>query len=122
MTQAEIKAMEQKLSEALANQARLLAEIEKAKEENTRLTKAAVAKVKVTGSLDKGTVSVYGLNAKYPVSLYPEQWIKLLDMAVEIKAVCARPEIQAAAQRTKAAKAQARNTGVTGTVLQAVGQ
>ena len=34
---------------------------------------------------DKGGVSVYGLG-RFPVTLYKEQWTKLLDMAEEIRA------------------------------------
>ncbi len=34
---------------------------------------------------DKGGVSVYGLG-RFPVTLYKEQWLRLLDMADEIRA------------------------------------
>jgi hypothetical protein len=34
---------------------------------------------------DKGGVSVYGLG-RFPVTLYKEQWTKLLDMAEDIRA------------------------------------
>ena len=34
---------------------------------------------------DKGGVSVYGLG-RFPVTLYKEQWLKLLDVAEEIRA------------------------------------
>jgi hypothetical protein len=34
---------------------------------------------------DKGGVSVYGLG-RFPVTLYKEQWLRLLDMAEEIRA------------------------------------
>jgi hypothetical protein len=34
---------------------------------------------------DKGGVSVYGLG-RFPVTLYQEQWLKLLDMTDEIRA------------------------------------
>ena len=34
---------------------------------------------------EKGGVSVYGLG-RFPVTLYKEQWVKLLDMAEEIRA------------------------------------
>ena len=34
---------------------------------------------------DKGGVSVYGLG-RFPVTLYKEQWLKLLDLADEIRA------------------------------------
>jgi hypothetical protein len=34
---------------------------------------------------DKGGVSVYGLG-RFPVTLYKEQWLRLLDLAEEIRA------------------------------------
>jgi len=35
---------------------------------------------------EKGAVSVYGLNARFPVSLYAEQWERLLSAADDLKA------------------------------------
>ena len=40
---------------------------------------------------DKGGVSVYGLG-RFPVTLYKEQWAKLLDMADQIRAFIAEHE------------------------------
>ncbi|HTQ43475.1 MAG TPA: hypothetical protein VMI75_12010 [Polyangiaceae bacterium] len=40
---------------------------------------------------EKGGVSVYGLG-RFPVTLYKEQWAKLLDMADEIRAFIAENE------------------------------
>ena len=40
---------------------------------------------------EKGGVSVYGLG-RFPVTLYKEQWGKLLDMADEIRAFIAENE------------------------------
>ena len=37
---------------------------------------------------EKGGVSVYGMG-RFPVTLYKEQWLKLLDMADEIRAFIA---------------------------------
>ena len=37
---------------------------------------------------EKGAVSVYGMG-RFPVTLYKEQWLKLLDMADEIRAFIA---------------------------------
>lgn len=34
---------------------------------------------------EKGAVSVYGLQARFPVTLYKDQWIKLLNFADELK-------------------------------------
>lgn len=34
------------------------------------------------GSAGKGNVSVYGLQAKFPVTLYPSQWRRLIDEGI----------------------------------------
>jgi hypothetical protein len=57
--------------------ARLRAENEALKTQARRGTTLKVS--------DKGGVSVYGLG-RFPVTLYQEQWLKLLDMADEIRA------------------------------------
>ena len=59
-------------------------ELERLKAEN------AVLKAKTTRGTslrvsEKGGLSVYGLG-RFPVTLYKEQWTKLLDMADEIRA------------------------------------
>jgi len=61
----------------------LKAELEKLKAENERLKSARGrgASLKVS---EKGGVSVYGLG-RFPVTLYKEQWLKLLAMADEIR-------------------------------------
>jgi hypothetical protein len=62
----------------------LKAELERLKAENERLKtqRGGTAILKVS---EKGGVSVYGLG-RFPVTLYKEQWTKLLAMADEIKA------------------------------------
>jgi hypothetical protein len=61
----------------------LQAEVERLRAENERLKgRPARGALKVS---DKGGVSVYGLG-RFPVTLYKEQWLKLLDMADEIRA------------------------------------
>jgi len=60
-------------------------ELERLRAENERLKRAAGhggARMKVS---EKGGLSVYGLG-RFPVTLYKEQWTKLLDMADEIRA------------------------------------
>jgi predicted component of type VI protein secretion system len=56
---------------------RLRAENERLKQRGPRATSLKVS--------EKGGVSVYGLG-RFPVTLYKEQWTKLLDMADEIRA------------------------------------
>ena len=42
---------------------------------------------------EKGAVSVYGMG-RFPVTLYKEQWLKLLDMSPQIRAFIAENEAQ----------------------------
>jgi len=44
-------------------------------------------------ALKKGAVSVYGMG-RFPVTLYKEQWLKLLAMSDEIRAFIAANEAQ----------------------------
>lgn len=64
--------------------AEMMAELIRLKEENAKLK---VEKKKALGLKvsQKGGVSLYGLG-RFPVTLYKEQWLKLLDKAAEIKA------------------------------------
>ncbi len=65
----------------------LRAEMERLRAENEALKRGAGrgATIKVS---EKGGVSVYGLG-RFPVTLYKEQWLKLLDMAEDIRAFIA---------------------------------
>ena len=58
-------------------------EIERLRAENAALKAGATRGVSLKVS-EKGGVSVYGLG-RFPVTLYKEQWQKLLDMAAEIR-------------------------------------
>ncbi len=62
----------------------LKAELEKLKAENAAL-KARGSKGLSMKVSEKGGVSVYGLG-RFPVTLYQEQWLKLLDLADDIRA------------------------------------
>jgi hypothetical protein len=59
-------------------------EIERLKAENERLKGAQSRGMSMKVS-EKGALSVYGLG-RFPVTLYKEQWTKLLAMADDIKA------------------------------------
>jgi len=61
----------------------LKGELERLRAENERLKKGASKGTSLRVS-EKGGVSVYGLG-RFPVTLYKEQWKKLLDMADEIR-------------------------------------
>ena len=58
-------------------------ELERLRAENERLKKAASRGGSIRVS-EKGGVSVYGLG-RFPVTLYKEQWLRLLDMADDIR-------------------------------------
>ena len=60
------------------------AEIERLRAENERLKKARDARLTMKVS-EKGALSVYGMG-RFPVTLYKEQWLRLLAMAEDIKA------------------------------------
>jgi hypothetical protein len=60
------------------------AELERLRAENAALKAHGPRGVSLKVS-EKGGVSVYGLG-RFPVTLYKEQWAKLLDMADEIRA------------------------------------
>ena len=62
----------------------LKAEVERLRAENERLKNRTSRGVSLKVS-EKGGVSVYGLG-RFPVTLYKEQWTKLLAMADEIRA------------------------------------
>ena len=62
----------------------LKAELEKLKAENERLKNQRARSVSLKVS-EKGGVSVYGLG-RFPVTLYKEQWTKLLAMSDDIRA------------------------------------
>jgi hypothetical protein len=61
----------------------LQAELERLKAENEAL-KAKTTRATSLRVSEKGGVSVYGLG-RFPVTLYKEQWLKLLEMAEEIR-------------------------------------
>ena len=71
--------------EQAMNEEGLRAELERVKAENEALKKrgqlGGSTMLKVS---EKGAVSVYGLG-RFPVTLYKEQWEKLLAMSDEIK-------------------------------------
>ncbi len=65
----------------------LRAELERLKAENQNLKAAASKPARGVLSLkvsEKGAVSVYGMG-RFPVTLYKEQWLKLLGMTDEIR-------------------------------------
>ena len=60
------------------------AELARLRAENERLRRTQSRGITLKVS-EKGGVSVYGLG-RFPVTLYKEQWLKLLDLAEDIRA------------------------------------
>ncbi len=58
-------------------------ELERLRKENESLKKGATRGVSLKVS-EKGGLSVYGLG-RFPITLYKEQWTKLLEMADQIR-------------------------------------
>jgi hypothetical protein len=78
--------------EIAMNEAEMQAELERLRAENAKL------KTKGTGGLslkvsEKGAVSLYGMG-RFPVTLYKEQWLRLLASASEIEKFIRENEAQ----------------------------
>ncbi len=58
-------------------------ELERLRSENAALKKGAATGITMKVS-EKGGLSVYGMG-RFPVTLYKEQWVKLLDMSEDIR-------------------------------------
>ena len=67
----------------MASEEELKSEIERLRAENESLKRPARGQMSLKVS-EKGALSVYGLG-RFPVTLYREQWEKLLGMADEIR-------------------------------------
>jgi hypothetical protein len=78
----------------------LRAELERLKAENATLRARSAKGISLKVS-EKGGVSVYGLG-RFPVTLYKEQWGKLLDMADDIRAFIREHDAELKAKEGKA--------------------
>ena len=70
----------------------LKAELNRLRQENAVLKKGAASGVRMKVS-EKGALSIYGMG-RFPVTLYKEQWLKLLDMSDDIRAFITANEAQ----------------------------
>jgi hypothetical protein len=68
------------------------AELERLRNENAALKKGASTGLRMKVS-EKGAVSIYGMG-RFPVTLYKEQWLRLLDVSDEIRAFIAANDAQ----------------------------
>ena len=76
----------------------LRAEVERLRAENAALKARAARQISLKVS-EKGGVSVYGLG-RFPITLYKDQWVKLLDMADDIRAFIKEHEAELKAKET----------------------
>jgi hypothetical protein len=67
----------------MTNGVELQAELERLRAENEALKTRSGRGISLKVS-EKGAVSVYGFG-RFPVTLYQEQWLRLLDMADDIR-------------------------------------
>jgi len=65
-------------------------ELERLRKENVALKKGAATGITMKVS-EKGGLWVYGMG-RFPITLYKEQWLKLLDMSDDIRAFIAANE------------------------------
>ena len=70
----------------------LKAELERLRSENAALKKSSSGAVRMKVS-QKGALSVYGMG-RFPVTLYKEQWLRLLSISDEIRAFIAENDAQ----------------------------
>jgi hypothetical protein len=77
-------------------------ELEKLRSENEALKRTLSRGLSLKIS-EKGGLSVYGLG-RFPVTLYKEQWLRLLDLADEIRAFIRSNEKQLKAKEQPAEK------------------
>lgn len=77
----------------------LNAELERLRRENAALKSGATSDLRMKVS-EKGAVSVYGMG-RFPVTLYKEQWLKLLDMSDDIRAFITANETKLKTKRPK---------------------
>jgi uncharacterized small protein (DUF1192 family) len=76
--------LEAQLAALQAENAKLHADLEaKNKPKTTRPSIGEKLSVQIS---PKGVVSVYGLNSRFPVSLYPDQWMKLFSTMANLRA------------------------------------
>lgn len=66
------------------NESELKAELGRLRAENAQLKTKGKGGISLKVS-EKGALSLYGMG-RFPVTLYKEQWLRILDSAAEIKA------------------------------------
>ena len=76
----------------MSDDQQLRAELDRLRAENESLKQRSSKSVSFKVS-EKGGLSVYGLG-RFPVTLYKEQWVRLLDMSDDIRAFISQNDAQ----------------------------
>jgi hypothetical protein len=76
----------------MSNDNEIQSELERLRAENEALKRTTSKGLSLRVS-EKGGVSVYGLG-RFPVTLYKEQWLRLLDMSSDLRAFIQANETQ----------------------------
>jgi len=83
------------------SEAEMQAELERLRRENEALKQERSSERGLSLKVSqKGAVSLYGLG-RFPVTLYKEQWARVLDMAEEIRAFLAEHDAELKTKGTK---------------------
>ncbi len=83
----------------MSNPEDIQAELERLRAENSALKKTSAKGLSLKVSM-KGALSVYGLG-RFPVTLYKEQWVRLLDTADDIRTFLTANDAQLKAKEAK---------------------
>jgi hypothetical protein len=75
------------------------AELERLRAENEALKRSSSKGLSLRVS-EKGALSVYGLG-RFPVTLYKEQWLRLLDMSEDIRMFIKQNDVQLKSKATQ---------------------
>jgi hypothetical protein len=81
------------------NEDEMKTELERLRAENEALKRTPTKGLSLRVS-EKGGVSVYGLG-RFPVTLYKEQWLRLLDMSEDIREFIRQNEAQLKTRTTQ---------------------
>jgi hypothetical protein len=83
-------------------QEQMIAEIARLQKANTEMAARQAAKETIRFKVsEKGAVSIYGLNSRFPVTLYKGQWERLVSHIDDLKAFMAANDAKLATKPVK---------------------
>lgn len=81
------KSLQAQIDKLLADNEALRGKLHRQSQGHVVVKARPLGEVDAKGNPYKGNVAVYGLG-RYPTTLYPSQWLKLLALADTIRSVC----------------------------------